>query len=63
MFEVRRFLLGKVKGLFLGQGLFLRRFPRFRGAALGVFLPTHRRWEPRTGLVRAALFPDLLHLH
>lgn len=63
MFEVRCFLLGKVKGLFLGQGPFLWRFPRFQVAALGVFLPTCRRWELRTGLVRATHFPDLLRLH
>lgn len=40
MFEVRCFHLGKVKGLFLGQGLFLE-VPRFQVAALGVFLPTY----------------------
>lgn len=55
--------MGKAKGLFPGRGLSLWRFPRFQVAALGVFLPTHRRWELRTGLVRATHFPDLLRLH
>lgn len=49
MFEVRCFHLGKVKGLFLGQGLFLGRFPRFQVAALGSSFPHIEGWEPSTG--------------
>lgn len=37
MFEFRCFQLGKVEGLFLGQGL-LWAFLRFWVAALGIFL-------------------------
>lgn len=61
MFEVRCFHLGKVKGLFLGQGLFLE-VPQIPGCCSGG-LPTYGRWEPRTGLARATDLPDLLHLH
>lgn len=62
MFEVICFHLGKVKGLFLGQGLLLWRFLRFQVAALGIFLPICVRWEPRIGLGGQQNLPDL-HLN